>query len=73
MDEALDPWPKGKLDPEHYRDAIETRFRTIFELELSGDLTKAALGWLGAHATQKYVADALISAMNAYLAKSDLA
>jgi hypothetical protein len=73
VDEALDPWPKGKLNPERYRDAIEARFRAIFELELSGDLAKAALGWLGAHATQKYVADALISAIKAYLAKADLA
>jgi Patatin-like phospholipase len=71
--EALDPWPKGKLNPERYRDAIETRFRKIFELELSGDLAKSALGWLGAHATQKYVADYLIDAMRAYLEKADLA
>jgi hypothetical protein len=73
VDETLDPWPKGKLDPESYRDAIETRFRAIFEMELSGDLAKAALGWIGAHATQRYVADALISAMKAYLTKADLA
>jgi hypothetical protein len=71
--EALDPWPKGKLDPERYRDAIEARFRAIFELELSGDFAKAILGWLGAHATQKYVADYLTGVMNAYLAKADLA
>jgi predicted N-acyltransferase len=51
---------------------IEARFRAIFELELSGDLAKAVLGWLGAHATQRYVADTLISAMNAYLAKAGL-
>lgn len=73
MPEALDPWPRGKLDPEHYRNAIEARFRAIFELELSGDLAKSALGWLGAHATQKYVADYLINAMKAYLAKAELA
>jgi hypothetical protein len=73
VDEALDPWPKGKLDPERYRDAIEARFRAIFELELSGDFAKAALGWIGAHATQRYVADVLINAMKAYLAKADLA
>jgi hypothetical protein len=40
---------------------------------LSGDLAKSALGWLGAHATQKYVADYLIDAMRAYLEKADLA
>jgi len=48
-----------------YRNAIEARFRAIFELELSGDLDKSALGWLGAHVTQKYFADYLIDAMEA--------
>jgi hypothetical protein len=71
--EALDPWPKGKLDPESYRDQIEARFRAVFELELSGDLVKAALGWFGAHATEKYVANYLIDAMKSYLARADLA
>jgi hypothetical protein len=71
--ETLDPWPKGKLDPERYRDAIEARFRAIFQLELSGDLIKSAFGWLGAHTTEKYVADYLINAMKDYLAKANLA
>lgn len=70
--EALDPWPKGKLDPEQYRSAIEARFRAIFELELSGDLLKNSLGFLGAHALQRYVAEYLITAMRDYLNKAQL-
>ncbi len=72
VDETLDPWPKGKLDPEQYRDAIEARFRAIFELELSGSLVRSVLSWVGAHATQKPAADYLIGAMRAYLRKAGL-
>lgn len=71
--EALDPWPKGKLNPEIYRDTIEARFRAIFETELSGGPLKSALGFIGAHTTQKYVADYVINGMKSYLAKADLA
>ena len=46
VDETLDPWPKGKLDPERYRNAIEARFRAIFELELSGGFIKSILSWV---------------------------
>jgi hypothetical protein len=73
MPEALDPWPTGKLNPDTLRDPIEKRFRAVFEQELSGNLVQAALGWLGAHATQRYVADYVIGATKAYLAKAGLA
>jgi hypothetical protein len=72
VDETLDPWPKGKLDPERYRDAIEARFRAIFELELSGDFVKSILSWVGAHATQRQAADYVIGAMKDYLKKAGL-
>jgi hypothetical protein len=72
VDETLDPWPKGKLDPERYRDAIEARFRAIFELELSGSFIKSILSWVGAHATQRQAADYVISAMKNYLNKAGL-
>jgi hypothetical protein len=72
VDETLDPWPKGKLDPERYRDAIEARFRAIFELELSGSLLRSVLSWVGAHATQRQAADYMIGAMQAYLKKAGL-
>jgi hypothetical protein len=72
VDEVLDPWPKGKLDPERYRDAIEKRFRAIFELELSGSLVRSVLSWVGAHATQRQAADYVIGAINAYLQKAGL-
>jgi len=71
-DETLDPWPKGKLDPEQYRDHIEARFRAIFELELSGSLLRSVLAWVGAHATQRQAADYVINAMRDYLKKAGL-
>ena len=72
IDETLDPWPRGKLDPEQYRDAIEERFRAIFELELSGRLLRSVLAWVGAHATQRRAADYVIGAMDQYLKKAGL-
>jgi Patatin-like phospholipase len=72
VEETLDPWPKGKLDPEHYRSAIEARFRAIFELELSGSPLRSILSWLGARVTQEQVADYVINAMRAYLQKAEL-
>jgi hypothetical protein len=72
VDETLDPWPKGKLDPERYRKGIEARFRAIFELELSGSLLRSVLSWVGAHATEKQAADYVIGAMRAYLQMAGL-
>ena len=71
-DETLDPWPKGKLDPEIYRSAIEKRFRSILELELSGSFIRSVLGWIGAHANQQQAADYVIKAMHTYLDKAGL-
>ncbi len=72
IDETLDPWPKGKLRPEHYRDPIERRFRAIFETELSGGPLRLVLGWIAAHATQASAADYVIGLMKDYLAKAKL-
>ncbi len=71
--ETLDPWPKGKLDPERYRDPIERRFRAIFETELSGGPLRAVLGWIAAHAAQGSFTDYVIGMMKKYLAESNLA
>jgi len=73
IDETPDPWPKGKLDPERYRDAIDRRFRTIFETELSGGPIRSVLAWLAAHATQRSVADYVLDMMKRYLAEAGLA
>jgi hypothetical protein len=73
VDETLDPWPKGKLDPESYRDPIENRFRAIFETELSGSPLRAVLGWIAAHAAQGSFTDYLIGMMKNYLAEAGLA
>jgi Patatin-like phospholipase len=72
VEETLDPWPKGKLDPEHYRKGIEARFRAIFELELSGSPLRSILSWVGARVTQEQAADYVINAMRAYLQKAGL-
>jgi len=72
VEETLDPWPKGKLDPERYRKGIEARFRAIFELELSGSPLRSILSWLGARVTQQQAADYVINAMRAYLQKAGL-
>ena len=72
VDETLDPWPTGKLDPEQSRDGIEERFRAIFQLELSGSLVRSVLSWVGAHTTQKQAADYVIDTMKAYLKQAGL-
>lgn len=73
---AVDPgepeWPAGKLKPETYRDAIEARFRKVLEAELSGSTFRTILGFIGAHAAQGAVGDAVVGAMKAYLAKAKL-
>jgi hypothetical protein len=73
VDETLDPWPKGKLDPERYRHAIEARFRAISETEIAGGPLRAVLGWIAAHAAQASFTDYLIGMMKKYLAESGLA
>jgi hypothetical protein len=73
VDAAAEGWPKSALDPNTFRGAIEARFRAIFQLELSGDIGKSALAWIGAQVTQKQAADYIINAMNAYLQTAGLA
>ncbi len=73
VDETLDPWPKGKLDPERYRDPIERRFRAIFETEISGGPLRAVLGWITAHAAQASFTDYVIDQMKQYLVATGLA
>ncbi|MBV8738944.1 MAG: patatin-like phospholipase family protein [Alphaproteobacteria bacterium] len=73
IEETLDPWPKGKLDPERYRDPIERRFRAIFEAEISGGPLRAVLGWIAAHAAQASFTDYVINQMKQYLVAAGLA
>jgi Patatin-like phospholipase len=73
IDETLDPWPKGKLDPERYRGAIEARFRAISEAEASGGALRMLLGWVAAHAAQGSFADYIIDLMRKYLVSAKLA
>jgi hypothetical protein len=73
VDETLDPWPKGKLDPERYRGSIEARFRAIFETEVAGAPLRAVLGWIAAHAAQGSFTDYVIEEMRKYLTQAGLA
>jgi hypothetical protein len=73
VDETLDPWPRGKLDPERFRDPIERRFRAIFEAEISGGPLRAVLGWIAAHAAQASFTDYVINQMKEYLLAAGLA
>jgi len=70
--ETKEAWPKGRLDPESYRDAIEERFRAIFEVETEGIIGGAVARWIGAHLTQKEAADYVITAMKNYLVAAKL-
>ncbi len=72
VDETLDPWPKGKLDPERYRGAIERRFRAVSETELSGGALRTILGFIAAHAAQGSVTDYVIGLMKSYLGEAKL-
>ena len=71
-DQSIDNWPKGKLDPEDFRGAIEARFRAIVQLELAGGIVKTVIGWLGAHFGETQASDYIINAMKSYLQKADL-
>jgi hypothetical protein len=72
LDESAESWPKGRLDPERFRDQIEARFRKLFELEVSGSPFRSAVGIIGAHLTQRQAADFVIGAMRDSLKKAGL-
>jgi len=73
VDEVLDPWPKGKLDPERYRSAIECRYKALLESEAGGGFFSSILAWIGAKATEREVADWVIGAVRQALIAADLA
>ncbi|MBX5455149.1 MAG: patatin-like phospholipase family protein [Acidobacteriia bacterium] len=73
VDEVLDPWPKGKLDPERYRSAIERRYKALLESEAGGGFFSSILAWMGAKATEREVADWVIGAIQQALVAADLA
>jgi hypothetical protein len=72
VDESAEAWPKGKLNPEKFRDQIEARFRKLFELEVSGSPFRSAVGIIGAHLTQRQAGDFVIGAMRDSLKKAGL-
>jgi hypothetical protein len=61
--EMREDWPKGALKPEDFRDAIETRFKSLVEAEGSGNVLSSVAAWLVAHLGQGKIADLIISKM----------
>jgi hypothetical protein len=61
--ESLDAWPKGKLNPETYRSAIENRFSALATYAGAGGLLSGIAAWAVAHLGQKGVADLIINSM----------
>jgi hypothetical protein len=70
--ETLESWPRGKLDPESYRDAVESRFRALVEYEGAGGFLSGIATWALAHLGQKKIADIIINAMNVALTQWSL-
>ncbi|MTJ83186.1 MAG: hypothetical protein F8N37_19545 [Telmatospirillum sp.] len=61
VDEALDPWPQGRLDPAAYRDGIEDRFKALVA-GLSQDTVLSGLpAWLLEHLGEGWVADKVVA------------
>ena len=73
VEEAADPWPRHKLDPNIYHDAIEERFKAVVEFEGKGGVISSSLAWLLAHALEDTVAKMAIGAMQKALDAADLA
>jgi len=67
--ESLDAWPKNKLNPESYRDAIEARFDAIVKYEGEGGILDKIAAWVVAHLGQTSVADLVVKAMQSALAE----
>lgn len=68
----VDDWPRRKLDPEIYRDAIEHRFRAILRAASPRPLTWQVAGIVAGHLSEGFVADKVIEVMNDYLKKAEL-
>jgi hypothetical protein len=64
-------WPKGKLDPEDYRDAIANRVQALIEKAANGAMNPA-LAWLFAEYADGKLADFVIDQMKKALDKSAL-
>ena len=47
VEETLDPWPAGALDPDSLHEFIERRWRALLSSEASNSWWSAAAGWLG--------------------------
>jgi hypothetical protein len=70
--EAVDPWPKNKLDPGIFRAGISSRAGKLLEKEVTEGPLANILIWLGARIGGDKIADAAVQAMHAALMKSGL-
>ena len=73
IEETTDPWPRNKLDPDDYREAIEARFKAVVDFEGKGNIGAKAFSWFVAHTMDDNVADFAIKKMEEALTKADLA
>jgi hypothetical protein len=65
--ETMVPWPKGALDPENFRDGIESRFAAIVNAGLTGSFGKRLAAWLVNQLADGSVADYVIGEIKAAL------
>jgi hypothetical protein len=72
LEQQLDPWPAGKLDPERYRRAIEKRYRALLRVATPNSRWLRAAAWLGARVSDGSVADKVIEAINTALVSASL-
>jgi len=69
---VTDAWPKGKLDPAKYRDAIKRRYRTLIDKSVGGSFLKEVISDAVADLTEGGVADFVIAKMQDALKQAGL-
>jgi hypothetical protein len=69
VEQEIEPWPAGKLDPTKYRASVKARYDKLIENGIAGHMILAKVAEV---ITQDKAADYIIVAMNAYLEKAAL-
>ena len=72
VQESLEPWPKGALDPSIYKSAIEQRWKAILSGEVRGLWWGKFLGWIGGLISEGEVAEFVLRKMEDALKEWDL-
>ena len=69
---VFDAWPKGRLDPERYRDAIARRYQSVVDRAVDGSFLVEVITDAVAAATKGAVAEYAVAKMRKALRDSDL-